>query len=277
MEKTLQISVIVTTKNEGKVIRHLLRSLKKQSFKNFEVILVDNNSQDETLDIAKKMRVKTFNFGPERSAQRNFGVTKARGTYIIFLDADMELSEKVLDECIKIYSSKKNLGGIIIPEESVTQNFWERVKGFERSFYNFSGDKITDAARFFLRSVFFRVGGFDETITGPEDWDLTENIRKKGYKIDRINSKILHHERIPSLFSLAKKKFYYGLNAYRYMSKHNIAPISSKTIYFLRPAFYKQWKKLLSNPTLTVGMIVMFVVEIISGGFGYVIGRIKAE
>lgn len=269
------VSIIITTKNEGKIIAILLDSIKKQTYTKIEVILVDNNSTDNTIEIAKKFqKIKIHTFGPERSAQRNYGAKISRGKYLFFLDADMELSSDVVKDCVEVFE-KGRLSGVVIPEQSIATNFWGMVKAFERSFYGEKGDPITDAARFFSRKVFFRVGGYDENITGPEDWDLPDRIREAGYKIGRSNSKIYHHEQNISLINLFKKKFYYGLNAHKYLSKHSISVFSPKTVYFLRPLFYKNWIKLIIHPRLSIAMAYMLTVELLAGGLGYMVGRIK--
>ncbi len=268
------VSVIVTTKNEQNVLRKLLDSITKQIYPRYEIIVVDNNSSDETKTIAKLFTRQVFDFGPERSAQRNFGAKKAKGAYLLFLDADMELSKEVLKECIQACQDS-DIGGVAIPEQSKAVYFWEKVKAFERSFYNEKGDPITDAARFFKKEVFQKAGGYDETMTGPEDWDLPETIIKLGFKINRIEAHIYHRERVPSPWILAKKKFYYALSAYKYLEKHDIPVVSAKTVYFLRPVFYKNWKKLVSHPLLSLAMCIMLSAELIGGGLGYLIGRIK--
>ncbi len=273
MNKQDLVSVIITTKNEEDVLGNLLKSIRNQSYKKVEIILVDNNSTDRTVEIAKKFDVTAYTFGPERSAQRNFGVKKALGKYLFFLDADMEVTAGVIEECVKV-AQKDKISGVIIPEVSVAKNFWERVKAYERSFYNEEGDIVTDAARFFLKKVFLKAGGYDETITGPEDWDLPENIKDLGYHINRINSVIYHKERITSVFTLARKKYYYGLKTYRYLRKHNISPLSAKTVFFLRPIFYKNWRKIILHPLLSLSLIFMLTLELISGGAGYFIGRV---
>lgn len=274
MNKQELVSVIITSKNEGDVIGNLLGSITKQTYKNIEVILVDNHSTDDTLKIARKFSITCYTFGPERSAQRNFGAKKSKGKYLIFLDADMELTTKVVEDCVRIATTSR-VSGVVIPEESIATNFWGKVKTFERSFYSEKGDPITDAARFFLRQVFFKVGGYDETITGPEDWDLPDRVRESGYKIGRSNEKIYHHENKISLLELFRKKFYYGLNAHKYLIKHNIPIISAKTVYFLRPLFYKNWKKLFSHPILAVAMMWMLFIQTLGGGLGYLVGRLK--
>jgi len=277
MERSDLVSVVITTRNEEEVIDNLIRSIKKQSYSNIEILLVDNKSEDRTVQIAHKYKVRTFSFGPERSSQRNLGARKAKGKYLLFLDADMELSSSVIEECVRVVKKNKNIGAIVIPEMSIAHTFWEKAKAFERSFYNESGDTITDAARFFTKSVFWQIGGYDETLTGPEDWDMSETVSKAGHKIVRIISVIYHHERVPSLLLLGRKKYYYALKASRYLQKQNIGLISPKTIYFLRPVFYKRWRKLASQPILSLAMFVMFGVELIGGGAGYLVGRFKNE
>lgn len=277
MNKQELVSVIITSKNEGDVIGNLLGSITKQTYKNIEVILIDNNSSDKTLDIARKYhKVKVYTFGPERSAQRNFGAQKAHGKYLLFLDADMELTSNVVASCVEV-AEKGGIAGVVIPEQSIATNFWGKIKAFERSFYNESGDPIMDAARFFSKDVFFEVGGYDETITGPEDWDLSDTIRKKGYKVGRSKEKIYHHEQTITLIGLFKKKFYYGLSADKYLRKQKVAVFSPKTVYFLRPTFYKSWKKLIKHPFFSLFLFLMLFVELLGGGLGFIVGKIRND
>ena len=98
------VSVIVPTRNSEKFLGKSLESIKNQTYKNIEIIVIDNNSTDDTKKIAKKYTGKIFNKGPERSAQVNFGVNQARGKYIYKVDADFALDKKVVTQCIqKLY------------------------------------------------------------------------------------------------------------------------------------------------------------------------------
>ena len=99
------VSVVVTTKNEERNIANCLESIKNQNLSSLsiEAIVVDNNSTDKTVEIVKshchceakqkQSHIRLYNFGPERSAQRNFGIKQANGKYILYLDADMILSK----------------------------------------------------------------------------------------------------------------------------------------------------------------------------------------
>lgn len=272
-----KVSVIITTRNEQEVLARLLDSVKRQSYKYIEIIVVDNNSSDSTKSIAKEFTKSVYNFGPERSAQRNFGSRKAKGRYLLFLDADMQLTRNVVKMCVDFLKRNKEIGALAIKEVPIAKSFWEKVKAFERSFYNIKGDKVTDAARFFDANIFHIISGYDERITGPEDWDITDNVVERGFRVKWINEIIYHFERVPNPLKLAQKKYYYGLKAHRYFQKHKMNLLSLKTVYFFRPAFFQDPMRLIMHPILTVAMLFMLSCEQIGGGLGYLIGRVNNE
>lgn len=263
-------SVIITTRNSASTMEPLLQSIKDQSYKNLEIIVVDNKSSDDTVRISKKFTKSVYQYGPERSSQRNFGVNKSKGKYILILDSDMVLTKDVVREGVALIENDSKIGGLVIPEKSFGIGFWAKMKILEREINE--GERYFEAARFFPKRIFLEQKGYDTTLTGPEDWDLPERIAKK-YKIGRIKSYILHNEGNLSLKTLSQKKYYYGLSSYKYLSKQKIPVLSSKTVYFLRPAFYRNWKRLLSNPINFFGLMIMLFVEGISGATGYLRGR----
>ena len=150
------ISVIVTTRNNHQTLDACLRSIAAQSYGNIELIVVDNNSSDDTKDIAKRYTKLVFDKGPERSAQRNFAVAKASGDYVCIIDSDMELSEDVIASCVETVTEHK-YGAVIIPEESFGEGFWAQCKKLERSFY--VGVDWIEAARFFDKKIYHQAGG----------------------------------------------------------------------------------------------------------------------
>lgn len=171
------VSIVITTKNEEQNIENCLLSIKEQTYSNIEIILVDNNSKDKTIEIALNFTRKIFNKGLERSAQRNYGMsTIARGKYVMFLDADMILGPKTTEACVSMIEKGSWLA-LHIPEFILGKRYFPCVRRFERSFYN---GTVIDGARFFKKSSFIEVGGFDETMSGPEDWDIDKKIKKNG-------------------------------------------------------------------------------------------------
>ena len=197
------ISIIITTRNSARTLNKCLKSLSQQTYKKIEIIVVDNNSTDNTKKIARKYTSKVYNKGPERSAQRNYGVFKAKGNYVLVHDSDIYFHKNSVKECIKL-ADNKNAKAIILPEKSIGSGFWTKVKAFERSFY--VGNDLIEAVRFFERKIYLEVGGYDENLTACEDWDLTNKIRAKQIKIFRTNSSLLHDEGKLNLFGSSSKK-----------------------------------------------------------------------
>lgn len=267
-----KVSIIITTKNEEGVLGALLKSIQGQTYQNIELIVVDNNSTDKTKKIASKFTKNIYNFGPERSAQRNFGVKKAKGEYVFILDADMVLTKKIIESSVFVMTQNKKLGGIVVPEKSFGTGFWAKCKAFERQFY--LGDENIEAARLFKKSVFNRFGGYDINITGPEDWDLPLRMKKAGIIIGRIDEFILHNERNFSPLKSAKKKYYYGLHAREYLKRHPEMIFTQGNLLF-RPNFYKNIHLLMKNPVITLGFFCTRFLEMSAALAGITMSLIK--
>jgi len=268
------VSIIIPTKNSEKFLGKCLDSIKNQTYQNIKIIVVDNNSTDRTKEIAKKFTDKVFNKEPERSAQRNFGVSQSVGNYLLIIDSDMVLSEKVIESCVIKIQENKNTKGIIIPEESFGEGFWAKCKKLERSFY--VGVDWMEAARFFEKNAFLKAGGFDESMVSGEDWDLSQRIEKEG-EIGRINDFIYHNEGGISLFKTIKKKFYYAGKFVKYVDNfQNKKRVAKQTGILNRyKLFLSQPKRLFKNPILGIGMLFMKTCEFVFGGAGYFIGKLK--
>jgi glycosyltransferase involved in cell wall biosynthesis len=208
------VSVIVTTRAEERHIANCLESLRDQAYPagKIEIIVVDNNSRDQTKTIALRYTDKVYNLGPERSAQRNYGGKRSSGKYLLFLDADMSLSRNVVRECVEKCEQGGNIA-LYIPEKVLGSGFWIRVRDFERSFYSAT---CIDCVRFVRRDKFLEVDGFDQRLTGPEDWDFDRRMRASG-KVGIIDAPLYHNEVTMDLKDyLRGKGYYYGsLTAYR--------------------------------------------------------------
>jgi glycosyltransferase involved in cell wall biosynthesis len=266
-----RVSVIVPTRNSALHLPACLRSIRAQTYGQIELIVVDNNSDDETLAIAREYADRTLTAGPERSAQRNVGARAASGSYMFFVDSDMVLEQDVVAECLgELRTSSAE--AVVVPEISFGKGFWARCKAFERSFY--AGDDTIEAARFFPADVFVEVGGFDEALAaGPEDWDLHERVRKRGRPIARIPAVIHHNEGRLSLSELMRKKFYYGKGMPAYVRKH--PTLARRQLKLVRPAFVAGWRDLARSPIAAAAMLFMKACEFSAGGAGFLAGRLE--
>ena len=250
------VSVIVTTKNEERNISACLESVVQQTTPPLEIIVVDNYSEDKTSEIAQEYGAKVFQKGPERSAQRNYGVEKAQGRYILYLDADMRLSPKVIEECVDYCEADNQICGIYIPELIVGKGFWIKVRRFERSFYD---GTVIDAVRFVPKTAFKHVKGFDLKFTGPEDWDFDKKIRRMGKTIV-ADANLEHDEGDFNLHYYLGKKNYYSKGLKKYTDKWggNDPDVLKQLSPWYRfiVVFVEQGKfvKLLRHPILTISM-----------------------
>jgi glycosyltransferase involved in cell wall biosynthesis len=270
------VSVIITTKNEEDYLAFCLESLKKQSYGKVEIIVVDNGSSDKTVSIAITMGVKVYQKGPERSAQRNFGAKISKGEILIFLDADMELEKDVVKECVEEMSDMEIMA-LIIPERSVGQGFWSQCKAFEREFY--LGVNWIEAARCYREKAFVSVGGYDENLTGPEDYDFDQRVRRKfGEKaFSRCRAMIIHNEGKIIFREQLAKKFKYGFQMCRYVSKIENTDFGNKQMNIAGRfrLFFADFRKPLSRPLLMLGVIILKLGEFIALGLGAVWGKIN--
>lgn len=259
------VSIVISTKNEEKNIGSCLESCLNQDYKNIELIVVDNNSVDKTCGAAREYTSKVYNYGPERSSQKNFGALKASGEYLLFLDADARLGRTVLSECVSLVQNK-NYSMVIIPERHVGEGFWSEVKALERSFY--LGDDAVEAPWFFHKKDFLSVGGYDEEMFAGEDWNLFDRMRAAGFKHGRCQSFINHQIGRLTFWEMVRKKFYYGTNIKVFLKKGKGK--SARRNPLLRPALFRNFHYLFKSPIKYLAIFALKFFESwgISAGIG---------
>jgi len=233
---------------------------------------MDKNSSDRTAEIAESCGAKIFKLNSERTEAKNFGVKRAIGKYVCFIDSDMELTRNVIEECVNLIEKDGKTGGIIIPEKSVGNSFWVKVRGFERSFY--AGTEI-ESARFFRKDLVENANGFDEDVILFEESTLSQKIETIGYNVkSRINAEILHHEDDFSLRKWLKKKFYYGKTASKYKEKFGEHAHKQTSIFYRFSIFLKN-KRFYFKPLLALGVILLKILEYFSAGLGNLASSVK--
>lgn len=208
MKKNL--SVIIVAYNSEEFISKCISSILKFLPKNCEVIVVDNNSNDGTLDMLRKFQAKIkilepkANLGFAKAA--NLASAEAYGEYFFILNPDTEIKSNIFDELIEFYGSDENIG--IVSPKLITPNgkiqasakkeptvfgaFKEFVLGIKNS-YSFYTPETNDpievnvvygAAILIKRDLFEKLKGYDEKFfVYYEDIDLCKRVRDLGKKI----------------------------------------------------------------------------------------------
>jgi glycosyltransferase involved in cell wall biosynthesis len=272
MKSNPLVSVVIPTYNSEKTLTKCLESTKNQTYKNIEIIVVDKNSGDKTVEVAKSYGVKVFVIDArERSEQKNFGVKQSKGKYVYIVDSDFIVAPEVIAEAIR-RCEDENYDAVCVHNTSdPTVSFWSKVRKFERDCYK--NDELNVAARFFKKEVFEAIGGFNESLVAAEDYDFHNRLLEKRFKVGRIQAQEIHIGEPKSLWEIAKKHYYYGKTIGEFIKANPQKGI--KQLSPIRPAFIKHWKEFVGHPILTLGFVIYQIVRYFSAGLGYLASKVR--
>lgn len=236
------ISVIIPVYNCSKTIEKCLDSLSSLEYPNYEIIIVDDGSTDDTAKICQSYHqtkvIRTVNGGPSRA--RNIGVREATGEIVAFTDGDCIVHRRWLNELANGFSREDIacVGGnqISPPDETDFGRYVQEtfsVLGFATSYMK-THTNMTETRHnpscnsAYRKSLFEKVGGFDELLWPGEDVDLDYRLNQLGYTLIRNPEAIVKHYRPQSLSELGSMMQRYGGSAFLLLKKYG----------FFRPLHY---------------------------------------
>jgi len=251
----MKVSVIIPAYNAKATVDNTLASLALQTFQDFEVVIVDDGSQDGTADYVRErypqVRVLTQeNAGP--AAARNYGVMQSQGEWLAFLDADdawLPWRLQTQLDLVKKHPEVQMFCGLTtdlvtpIAAPLVTQQASDDFVQF-LSVRDFAfSNPVATTAVLLSRRVFQECGGFDAQFRGPEDYDLwmrvatQSKIGKVMYPVsryrDEIGSLSRHYETfLPEVLRVLDKAYASGGSLYRIGSKRQ-----ARAVQFLGAAW----------------------------------------
>ena len=262
------VSIIMPTYNHSVHIGAAVESVLGQTYPNYELIIIDNFSEDETEEIIKSYsdsRICYTKFSNKGiiAASRNFGIQKAKGKYVAFLDSDDIWLPRKIEKQLSLMESNQNvslsyvLSAYLFPDGSVEGKYPElrhRYKGaiFKKMYLL---NPIANSGAMVRKSIFDEIGMLDENpkLVGVEDVDLWLRIALK-YSVDYVNNEV------QLLYRVRKTSLFVRGHFNRYMKRFRIAkkfyPYSGFTLFsekiilipmiVLLKALFKN--KLLANP-----------------------------
>lgn len=201
------VSILVPGKNEGKHIFKLVQSLKEQTYRNYEIIVVDDGSDDDTPYICSNLEQNGFiqryiriNDRTGKAGAANLGAQFAKGKYIVHLDADSSLDRNAIEKilipfylnkkvkavggCVKVRNAKRNICTSLQALEYLKTIMVGRMVTSELGIYHI----ISGAFGAFERETLEKIGFWD---IGPGlDGDITQKIRKAGFKVVFANEAV---------------------------------------------------------------------------------------
>ena len=289
----IKVSVIIPVFNEDKVLRECLESLCYQTYKSFEVIAVDDGSNDKTSRILSDLRFKKNRTPCDKDLRilkqdhkgagsaRNLGAKSAKGRILVFVDADMTFDKGFLEKLIAPIMQNlpsQDLGevkGTFSKEELVSNwnNVWARCwninEGWEeRRRHPKNYPDHQPVFRAILKSEFDRVGSF--TPGGyDDDWSLS---KKLGYEATAAPGAIFYHKNPESLSEIFTHAKWVGKRSYKLgLIGYLVALFRSSFPVSLIVGFYKSFTN--SNFHNKVGY--SFLIFKIVYDFGIFVGIIE--
>lgn len=199
MEK---VSVIMPCYNDGAYIKEAIESVKKQTYPNIELIVIDDGSDDEkTIDILNELGdevvlLHTNHLKP--AGARNYGIEKASGKYILPVDSDDTIDETYIQKAVEIIESNSDVG-VVYCEADL---FGEKSGRWDLPKYSFEMmllDNIVFVTSLFYKSDWEKVGGYNTLMkSGMEDYDFWLSILNLGRKIYQIPEVLFHYRIKPA-------------------------------------------------------------------------------
>jgi glycosyltransferase involved in cell wall biosynthesis len=176
------LSIVIPTLNEENYLPRLLNCLKKQKFKDYEIIVADADSKDKTIEIAKSFGAKVVK-GGEIPYARNQAIKFAQGELILSLDADLILPDDFLENALKEFE-KRNLDVATFCLIPISKKMIPKI--FFNIFYNyplrFFEKRWVHGTQGILikKSIHEKINGWDEKIVLVEDHDYVKRASKIG-------------------------------------------------------------------------------------------------
>ncbi|MGQ0709779.1 MAG: glycosyltransferase family 2 protein [Rhodoferax sp.] len=234
------VSLVVPAYNEGLVIQAAIRSLFELDYPNYEIIVVDDGSTDDTYEKATEaareseevpVRVITKRNGGKAEAL-NTGMSVARGEFVLNMDGDTKLSRNTLRACIQHFENPR-VGAVAGNVKVINrENIWTNIQALEyveglamaRKAQSFMRvvNIIPGPLGIFRKSVLQQVGGYDHD-TFAEDCDLTLKILMRGWHIAYEPTAIAWVESPSRLLDLLKQRYRWTRGILQATEKHSHA------------------------------------------------------
>lgn len=241
--KNPRISIVVCTFNGADKIRLLLDSLKKQTYKNLEIIIVDDGSTDRTSDIVKKYPFKLIKHKTNRGLadSRNTGVKNSGGNIIVFTDDDCIADKNWIKEIVKCYQQNPEInavGGRVEPYsiDTLLEKYAyyakhpiyihpteigskRRVKSYLSNMFGTkqktlkNGQKLSGLMGLnssYNKELIMKAGMHQPGIRRGVDWDLNMKLRKVGLNAIYCDKAVIYHKHRIGLKAFLKHMFSYG-------------------------------------------------------------------
>lgn len=206
-----ETSIIIRTFNEGKHIGDLLRAIKEQEYKDYEIIVVDSGSNDDTLKIAKNLdcnnvleiKSRDFTFG----YSLNMGCRQSQGKYIVFISAHaLPVNKQWLTDLLLPFKNER-VAMVYGRQIGTVDSKFSEKRDFQRIFSDSSG--YVNNANSAIKKELWQRRPFDEYLFGLEDIEWASYATENGFSVIYEPRAIIYHihtEKWPQIFNRYRRE-----------------------------------------------------------------------
>ena len=210
------ISIIIPVYNGENTIGHCLDSIFQSIYKDFECIVIDDHSSDNTLDIVKGYNAKLVQSDKQQGASyaRNQGAETAKGDILLFIDSDVTIYPDTLGKVIDAFDGNPQISALF---GSYDDNPWHTnfLSQYRNLFHHFIHQTSHENASTFWtgfgavkKDTFFKAGKFDENCRMMEDIELGYKLKAQNCDILLVKDIVVKHYKCYTFFSLLKSDFF---------------------------------------------------------------------
>jgi glycosyltransferase involved in cell wall biosynthesis len=224
------VSFVIPVLNGERDIARCLRSIQRLHFLSeaYEVIVMDNGSTDHTPQIVRELGFDCLVVPDVHvSVLRNRGAAMARGDYLAFVDADMELAPEWLQNGLSVFTERQVVGSGCFPDIPKEATWVQRAWSIHRR-GRLSESKLTpvgwlgSANLIVRRDAFLAVGGFNEHLKTTEDVDLCYRLGQYGTILHNPAMEAIHWGEDPDLKTFWRKEVWRGVGNLRGILSHGL-------------------------------------------------------
>ena len=260
-----KVSVIIPCFNQGGFVEDAVLSAVNQTYKNIEIICINDASTDNSSSVLKKLAdtYRNIVFFDEKENRgviyaRNLGISAATGDYILPLDADNKIERTFIEKTVEVLEKNPDIGVVC----SKVKIFGEEM-AVNAQIKNILYSNNVDNCALFRKSDFLAIGGYKEYMQdGYEDWDLWLSFLEKGLRIHRIDEYLFNyrkHKEESRTKSIDNKKMN---NIYRQIITNHLS-LFLKEESFTEKIFKSSLNRILKYKKLNILFLSAAILELI--------------
>lgn len=207
-----RVTVVIPCYNDGRYIDEAVDSILRQTYKDFEIIIVNDGSTDKytvrLLSDFMRPRTRVINVNYRNpGATRNHGIRETDSEYILTLDADDKFEETFLEKAVGVLDERKNVG-VVTCWVKFFGNWFGRWKPKGGSVKDFILENNACGSSLFRRVCWEQASGYDESPEqGYEDWDFWIKVTEIGWEVESIPEYLYFYRKtLKSTYLSARKR-----------------------------------------------------------------------